>query len=60
MLGDPLRADCTELIVVHPCATDNPRHCGNNDGGGDTTASDQDKCEHGAESIWRTREDFNL
>jgi hypothetical protein len=60
MLRDPLRADRTELIVVDSHAAHDPRRCNNNDYGSDTGTSDQYRCEHGAPSLWRMREDFKL
>ena len=59
VLGDPLRADRAQLIVVGPCAAHDPRQGGGDDDS-DTATHDQYRCEHGAVSIWRTREDFKL
>jgi hypothetical protein len=60
VLCDPLRADRTELIIVDPHAAHDPRYGSNDYDGSDTGTSDQYRCEHGAVSIWRTREDFKL
>jgi hypothetical protein len=52
VLGDPLRADRAESIVVGPCAAHDPRQGGGGgDDEGDAASSDQYRCEHGAVSI---------
>ena len=55
-----MRADRPELIVVDSHAAHDPRQGSYDDDGSDTASSDQYRCEHGAVSIWRTREDFKL
>ena len=50
VLGDPLRADRAESIVVGPCAAHDPRQSDGDDDG-DAATSDQYRCEHGAVSI---------
>jgi hypothetical protein len=45
VLGDPLRADRAQVIIVDPCAAHDPRQ---GDDHGDTATSDQYRCEHGA------------
>jgi len=58
MLGNPLGADRAEVIVGDSYAAHDPRETGSDDDSGDTAAGEEDRCEHGAVSIWGTREFF--